>query len=340
MQQNMQALKSRQKPRRQHGLLRIVVHIVLFLLLGALLLLGGIYGRLALEKRTHDQREAARIDALLEDSIAQAREVLLQGQTDPGLLRSVNQGFSSRKRLLKEQIASQVREGMQNQAIVEHVLDALLDGVLSRTQDPAARQMLTDTMQGSRQQLIEAISQRTAEAVEGMTVAQARLSLPVTTPHYGLIYYYAALIAAGAFFLLFALALLFVWLRYDNRKKARVGELLEPLDYLIPFFIGVALFTLYPIVRVVIMSFQERYRLEGTFAGWGLGNYQYVLQGIPGTSNYFLQGLRNTLLYVLYTVPISTALAIVIAYLLNQRLRFSALFQTGYFLPMVTSVTA
>jgi multiple sugar transport system permease protein len=116
--------------------------------------------------------------------------------------------------------------------------------------------------------------------------------------------------------------------------------LLEPIDYLLPFFVGVFIFTLYPIVRVVIMSFQERYRLDGSFQGWGLGNYQYVIHGIPGTSNYFMQGLRNTFLYVIMTVPVTTVLAVVIAYLLNQKLRFSALFQTTYFLPMVTSVTA
>ena len=40
------------------------------------------------------------------------------------------------------------------------------------------------------------------------------------------------------------------------------------------------------------------------------------------------------------TVPAATVLAIIIAYLLNQKLRFSALFQTTYFLPMVTSITA
>ena len=36
----------------------------------------------------------------------------------------------------------------------------------------------------------------------------------------------------------------------------------------------------------------------------------------------------------------AACIAVVIAYLLNQKLRFSALFQTAYFLPMVTSVTA
>lgn len=191
-----------------------------------------------------------------------------------------------------------------------------------------------------RDNTLNSIRNQVTYAVDNMNLAETRLSLMVTEANYSLMYYYMPLLAAGSFFLLFCLSLLFVWLRYDERKRARVGELLEPIDYLLPFFLGVSLFTLYPMIRVIIMSFQERYKLEGTFSGWGFGNYLYVIKGIPGTTNYFLQGLSNTFQYVLYTVPISTALAIIIAYLLNQKLRFSALFQTTYFLPMVTSITA
>ena len=54
----------------------------------------------------------------------------------------------------------------------------------------------------------------------------------------------------------------------------------------------------------------------------------------------FEQAIANTLKYVVLVVPISTCIAVVVAYLLNQKLRFSALFQTAYFLPMVTSITA
>ena len=111
---------------------------------------------------------------------------------------------------------------------------------------------------------------------------------------------------------------------------------IEPYLYLLPFFLGIAIFTLYPVVNVVIMSFKEDYSyLTREFSGWGLGNYQVVL-----TNRYFIQAIGNTFKYVLLVVPISTCIAVVVAYLLNQKLRFSALFQTAYFLPMVTSVTA
>lgn len=111
---------------------------------------------------------------------------------------------------------------------------------------------------------------------------------------------------------------------------------IEPYLYLLPFFIGIAVFTLYPVINVVLISFKEGYsHLSRNFDQWGLANYQAVL-----SDPKFVQAIGNTLKYVLLVVPISTCISVVIAYLLNQKLRFSALFQTAYFLPMVTSVTA
>lgn len=110
----------------------------------------------------------------------------------------------------------------------------------------------------------------------------------------------------------------------------------EPYLYLLPFFLGIVVFTLYPVVNVVLMSFKEDYSyLSRSFTQWGFGNYRIVL-----SNRYFGQAIGNTIKYVLLVVPISTCISVVVAYLLNQKLRFNALFQTAYFLPMVTSVTA
>ena len=111
---------------------------------------------------------------------------------------------------------------------------------------------------------------------------------------------------------------------------------IEPFLYLLPFFLGIAVFTLYPVVNVVLMSFKEGYsHLTRNFTQWGMANYQAVLHDPK-----FAQAIGNTVKYVVCVVPISTCIAVVVAYLLNQKLRFSALFQTAYFLPMVTSITA
>lgn len=118
----------------------------------------------------------------------------------------------------------------------------------------------------------------------------------------------------------------------DRSFLARI----EPYLYLLPFFLGIAVFTLYPVVNVVLMSFKEDYSyLTREFSQWGLSNYDKVL-----SDPKFAQAVGNTLKYVLLVVPISTLISVIVANLLNQKLRFSALFQTAYFLPMVTSVTA
>ena len=118
----------------------------------------------------------------------------------------------------------------------------------------------------------------------------------------------------------------------DRSFKARI----EPYLYLLPFFLGIAVFTLYPVVNVVLISFKEGYSyLTRGFDAWSLANYQKVL-----SDPKFAQAISNTIKYVLLVVPISTCISVVVAYLLSQKLRFSALFQTAYFLPMVTSITA
>ncbi len=110
----------------------------------------------------------------------------------------------------------------------------------------------------------------------------------------------------------------------------------EWLVYFLPFFIGVLIFTLYPIVNVFLTSFKVDFNyITKEFGGWGLDNYKYVL-----SDPYFHQALKNTFGYVFVVIPISTCLAILIATLLNQKIKLSGLFQTAYFVPMVTSTIA
>lgn len=120
------------------------------------------------------------------------------------------------------------------------------------------------------------------------------------------------------------------------KKKLDLGKIVQPYLFLLPFAIGVIVFTLYPIANVVLTSFKENFNyITKTYDGFGLGNYAYIF-----SDPYFIQAFKNTFSYVFIVIPVSTCLAIVIATLLNQKIKFSALFQTCYFLPMVTSTVA
>ena len=110
----------------------------------------------------------------------------------------------------------------------------------------------------------------------------------------------------------------------------------EPGLFLLPFFIGLLVFTVYPFINVILLSFRQDYSLmTGEFSGIGLGNYAEIFHDAN-----FLNGLRNTALYVLFVVPIVTVLSLFLASLLNSCTKLQGLFQTCYFLPMVTSITA
>lgn len=122
---------------------------------------------------------------------------------------------------------------------------------------------------------------------------------------------------------------------YSQKRRDRFSKI-EPWLYLSPFLIFIIVFTLYPVINVFTISFKENYSyLRGTFKTFNFENYKYVL-----TDDKFTSGLKNTALYVLFVVPVSTAIALFFANLLNKKVRGSAIFQTAFFLPMVTSVTA
>ncbi|MBR6562722.1 MAG: sugar ABC transporter permease [Clostridia bacterium] len=106
--------------------------------------------------------------------------------------------------------------------------------------------------------------------------------------------------------------------------------------YLLPAVLFLGVFMLYPLVDVIIYSFEEGYNSASqTYFGVGGYNYQYVLN-----DPYFLQALKNTFILVLITVPLSTALSLVISVALSSIKRLRSWFQTLYFLPYVTNTLA
>lgn len=119
-------------------------------------------------------------------------------------------------------------------------------------------------------------------------------------------------------------------------EKLTAMTYLRPAAFLAPFMIGLAIFTVYPFLNVILLSLKENYKtLSGEFSALGFGNYAEVI-----SDPNFANGLRNTGLYALFVVPVSLALSLLIASLLNGNTRLRGFFQTCYFLPMVTSITA
>ncbi|NLJ64745.1 MAG: sugar ABC transporter permease [Christensenellaceae bacterium] len=326
------------KAKRNFGIKRILVHVIIFTIIFLLLMGLGLFGKKQLNIQADSFRRSSLIDSLHNKGIAEIQSAILSSVSEEhsqAILKSV----SSTKRMLKKDIASMLDEEKTIAEIITHITNTIHAACEKNVPEEAISGidiMLVEKLPS----IIENMEEDARAHIEELSIPEVRKRLSVNAPYYPLMYYSDALIIISAVFLIFALILAYCWFTFDYDRKVKLANILEPIDYLLPFFLGVFVFTLYPIVRVVIMSFQERYKLDGSFTGWGIGNYEYVLKGIPGTSNYFIQGLTNTFLYVIYTVPVTTALAIVIAFLLNKKLKGSAIYQTAYFLPMVTSITA
>ena len=106
--------------------------------------------------------------------------------------------------------------------------------------------------------------------------------------------------------------------------------------YLLPAFLFLGIFLVYPLIDVFVYSFQENYNFASqTYTGLGIYNYQYVLR-----DPYFLQALKNTFLLVVITVPLSTGLALLISLALSSIQKLRDFFQTVFFLPYVTNTLA
>ena len=106
--------------------------------------------------------------------------------------------------------------------------------------------------------------------------------------------------------------------------------------YLLPAMIFLGVFMIYPLIDVVIYSFEEGYNFASQqYQGIGLYNYSYVLH-----DPYFLQALKNTFILVIITVPLSTGIALLISLALNSITKLKELFQTIFFLPYVTNTLA
>lgn len=106
--------------------------------------------------------------------------------------------------------------------------------------------------------------------------------------------------------------------------------------YLMPAILFLGIFMVYPLIDVFVYSFEEGYNFASqTYFGTGTYNYSYVLR-----DPYFLQAVKNTFILVVITVPVSTALSLIISVGLSSIKFLKELFQTMFFLPYVTNTLA
>jgi len=114
----------------------------------------------------------------------------------------------------------------------------------------------------------------------------------------------------------------------NRRRKALFG-----FAFVSPWIAGFLLFTMYPMAYSAFLSFQD-VKITPTgvkthFVGWD--NYKYAFFNDPTLLAKFLAYLREMAL----NVPVIVVFALIIALLINQKIRFRGAFRTVFFLPVI-----
>lgn len=116
--------------------------------------------------------------------------------------------------------------------------------------------------------------------------------------------------------------------RVGPQGVRRRTETLAGYAFLTPWFAGLILLTLGPLIASLVLSFTDFSLLtKPDFVG--LANYSRMLFDDPR----FLHSLKVTFIYVFVTVPIQLAFALVVALLLNHHLRGLSWYRTLIYVP-------
>lgn len=114
-----------------------------------------------------------------------------------------------------------------------------------------------------------------------------------------------------------------------ERRKSKWGYL-----FILPNFLGLLCFTLIPILMSLGFSFTN-YDVISEISFVGAQNYIDLF-----TDRRFISALLNTLYFCLLTVPAGVVLSLLLAVLLNRKIRGISIFRTLIFVPVITSMVA
>ncbi len=116
-----------------------------------------------------------------------------------------------------------------------------------------------------------------------------------------------------------------------RRQEARTAWLFSA-----PALIGLALFMVVPFVMAFVFSFTNQRLISPLPTRFvGLDNYLDTF-----SSPEFWRALVNNLVFVAVVVPVQTALALLLAILVNRKLRGWLVFRVVYFMPVVVVMAA
>jgi len=119
------------------------------------------------------------------------------------------------------------------------------------------------------------------------------------------------------------------------KKNNKTSEFLWGWLFILPTLIGLMILNIIPIFQTIYQSFFKMGDFGKGNIFVGLENYQKLI-----ADSQVWQALLNTLKYAVVEVPFSIAIALVLAVLLNRKMKARGVYRTIFFLPMVAAPAA
>jgi multiple sugar transport system permease protein len=103
---------------------------------------------------------------------------------------------------------------------------------------------------------------------------------------------------------------------------------------LLPWLLNLIVFWVYPLLYSIVLSFSDYSTLTNEIKFTGFKNYIKIF-----SDKAFYNSMINTLIFVVGTVPLTTAISMLLAVLLNSKsVKFKEFYKAAYFIPSVTSM--
>ena len=118
-----------------------------------------------------------------------------------------------------------------------------------------------------------------------------------------------------------------------KRFKYRAENSPQAWLFLLPALIIIGIFSVLPLIKTFIMSFQKGTLNSLEFNG--VKNFKVVL-----SDPKFHTALFNTTLYSFIVVPVCLVIAMFIAVSIHEKIKYKSIFETIFFIPYLTSIIA
>jgi len=116
-----------------------------------------------------------------------------------------------------------------------------------------------------------------------------------------------------------------------GKTNILTGKKIQPWLMVSPYIIHLCLFVAFPVIFSVVLTF-HKWNIISPMKFVGFENYIHLF-----SDRLFIKSILNTLVFLMIHIPLQIFVALLLAYILNQKLALRGFFRSAFFMPFVIS---